>query len=1134
MNNIASISENGDILIVTDEPGLLEELERILIKLGHRVRWAQNMKVLIKTIDHLPPELILINVDLPGSDGFEVCWYLKKNHDTRTIPVLFINITEKGLDKVKGFKAGGADFIEKPFIEEEIDAQICTHLKLARLMMRSETEISKEDKVVKARSLLSEEYSRRLKDSEERYKTVINSLADAIYVTDPEMRIILVNERCNKLNEDLGVSSDIIGKNLFDVYPFYDDKIRQEYKWVLGKGKILVNEYIFNTSEDDIIAEVRKIPIFDQDDIVLTITVIRDITDHKNAQVALASAHERLMDIVNFLPDPTFVINNEKKVTAWNRAIEEMTGVRKNDILGKGDHAYSVPFYGNPCPMLIDMLEDPEPEWERSISKIEKKGNCIYAESFVPNLNDNKGANLWFVAAPLYNIKGEIFGAIQTIRDITERVKVEVELQQHRERLEEMVHDRTRDLEQAQLIAYNLMQEAHVQKANAEKALSNLERTSREVRNLELKIEEILEISKTGMNIIDKEYNLKYVNTGSKEIYGDWEDRKCYEFFMGLGSPCEDCGLMDIIENKTSKIKEMVLPKEPDRIVQITSIPFQNEEGKYEMAQLMMDITERKRIEEELKNAMETAENAMRAKSEFLANMSHEIRTPINAIMGMTDLVLDTDLTSEQREYLSLAKESVEALLTVINDILDFSKIEVGKMDIENIEYDLRQTVASSISTMGFKAAEKNIAIDMIIDNNVPAHMMGDPVRVRQILINLIGNSIKFTEKGSIKVRVMVDKRYEKQRKVLLRFSVSDTGIGIPQDKLDCIFDSFCQADTSTSRKYGGSGLGLTISSKLVDLMEGRMWVESKVGKGSKFFFTIKMGIPEFEKNRSRNEEGIFKGTSILVANENLHDHDIIQQILQNWGMEVSFTRNAEETLNILNDKKRKRIDILLLYERIPDMIGVEFVSRIKRTRKNKKLPIILISSINTLMNNDECEGLGVSAVLLEPLNILDLFSAIDSVHFGRERRETNEMYHIKERGPEQTGYNILLVEDHIINQKLAVKLLEKRNHKVTVANNGKEAIEILKGTDFDLVLMDVQMPEMDGFEATKHIRDRSTDVKRHDIPIIAMTAHAMGGDKEKCLNMGMNGYISKPINASALFEEIIRIVEGRKNKGVT
>jgi CheY-like chemotaxis protein len=386
---------------------------------------------------------------------------------------------------------------------------------------------------------------------------------------------------------------------------------------------------------------------------------------------------------------------------------------------------------------------------------------------------------------------------------------------------------------------------------------------------------------------------------------------------------------------------------------------------------------------------------------------------------------------------------------------------------------------------------------------------------------------VKFTEKGSISVDVKLEELIEDEKKSIVHFSVKDTGVGIPEEKINRIFESFSQADSSITRKFGGTGLGLTISSKLVELMGGKIWVESEEGKGSTFHFTIQYIIPEKRENRTEPEKAVFNGKTILIVDDDPKDIKIFEEATENWGMKVVYAESGKKAISQMKKKRRKPFDIILINQDISDMKGLEVVSKIRNELKDNITPIIVMPSASVSISKDEKKMLGISTILVKPLNVLDMFCAIDTAIADSKREETIEIEKKSEK-----CYNILLVEDHLINQKLAVTLLEKRNNTVTVANNGVEAVDILKDADFDLVLMDIQMPEMDGFEATKLIRDKKSKVKRHDIPIIAMTAHAMRGDKEKCIETGMDGYISKPINVNELFSEITRIA-GSNNNGI-
>ncbi|MCU0799031.1 MAG: response regulator [Candidatus Thermoplasmatota archaeon] len=1124
MNPYESPERGGDILFITDEDDIFSDLDKLLRGAGHTVRWAKNMKILMKTLNHLPPELIIININLPSSDGFEVCWFLKKNQRTREIPIIFVNMKNGDKDKVKGFKAGGADYFDLPYIEEEVLARVHTHLKLSRLVAASKDLDTEACKAANASTIQTMEFSKRLKESDERYRTVINSLSDAIHVVDTDLEIVLMNDSCAKMNDFLGVEKDCIGKTLPDVYHFYTSKIIEEYDWVLRTGKVLVTEQRLTTMDEKLVTEVRKVPVFSDNKVSHIITVIRDVTEVKEAQESLVSDHQQLMEIINLLPEPTFVIDREMSIIAWNKAMEELTGSRRLDVVGKDGSTLDVPFFDVARSCLIDKGDETAQEWESSGHRVERTGKYHFSEGLVQNLRDGKSAQLWVVASPLLNKNGECYGAIETMRDVTERVNNERELKRHREELEVLVKDRTSDLEQARKIAMSLMQDANMERVQTEKAMVELERTSREVQTLRHKIDEILKTTKTGMNIIDRDLNLTYVNSGFIDLYGEVSGRKCYDYFYKKAGPCENCYIDVVLDTKTANVHERKLKGEDGAIVQVTSIPLQDESGKWVVAQLSVDITERKKIEYQLKKAMESVEAAAVAKSEFLANMSHEIRTPINAIKGMTELVLDSELETEQRKYLTLAKESIEALMIVINDILDFSKIEAGKLEIEFTEFDIREMISSVIGTMSFKAAEKDIVLKLELDKRTPERLMGDPMRLRQVLINLIGNSIKFTQRGSITIRTEMQGGRVKDNRTLITFSVADTGIGIAKEKLEKIFESFTQADSSITRKYGGTGLGLSISQKLVGLMGGRIWVESELGEGSTFHFTTELGIP---LPKAGGDEGHIKdleGLSILVVDDNKVNRAIFKGVFQRLGVVLTNAGNGKEVLSMMADGRDGGFDLLIIDQGLPDMTGTELISKLRSIENAADLPLILMTSDTASFDRRKLKKVGITGLLPKPVNVNELLDLVRS-EIGEVKKRTS-----KDPGPDAapgTGNRplaILLVEDHIINQKLAKALLEKRNHNVTIANNGKEAVSVLEREDFDLVLMDLQMPEMDGLEATRRIRDKGSGVMRHDIPIIAMTAHAMSGDRDKCLVSGMDGYISKPINVNELFDEIGRI----------
>lgn len=702
----------------------------------------------------------------------------------------------------------------------------------------------------------------------------------------------------------------------------------------------------------------------------------------------------------------------------------------------------------------------------------------------------------------------------------------DADLQHARQDLERRVDERTRELEQ--------------EVADRQRAQEALHESEERIRLLlDSTAEAIFGISRNGKCTFCNPATLRLLGYQKQEdLLGKYAHQSMHHSYPdGTPYPVTECTINGSLAKGEGIHSDQEVFWRADGTkfpAEFWAYPIRKEGEVVGAVVTFLDITERKQAQAALMDAKDAAEAGSRAKSEFLANMSHEIRTPMNGIIGMTDLALDTDLTTEQRDYLALVKSSADGLLHLINDILDFSKIEAGKLELEETEFEIRDLFRDTLKALAVRADKKHLELSARVSGEVPATVVGDPTRLRQLIVNLVGNAIKFTERGNIIVDADVEGKSADSLELHIR--VSDTGIGIPADKQQIIFESFAQVDGSTTRRFGGTGLGLTISRQLVELMGGRMWLESELGVGSTFHFTasFRYGIA-LPSNREQIALQTLPGLNVLVADDNVPNRNILGEMLSNWRMNPILTEDGASALRAMEIARAADhpFPIVLLDAEMPGIDGFQVAERIRENPTLAGSAILMLSAERHLIDATRCRELGVSVFLNKPVGQSELLDAILSV-LGvcaiEERLQTIETVPEKPKG--RLLRRILLAEDNPVNQKLAVRLLEKAGHHVVLAGTGRQAFNAWLNSPspgFDVALMDIQMPEMDGMEAAAAIRKLERESGKH-IPITAMTAHAMRGDKERCLDGGMDGYISKPIHPPSLFAEIERCITERES----
>jgi PAS domain S-box-containing protein len=818
--------------------------------------------------------------------------------------------------------------------------------------------------------------------------------------------------------------------------------------------------------------------------------ISEDVTERKQMEAALAEEHNLLRTLIDNLPDSIYVKDKQGRHLMVNHtAIQGVDVASMEEILGKTD---------------LD-LYPPEvaSQWYADDMTVIQSGQpLINSEEFSL---DEAGAAKWELTSkiPLYDSHGEVMGLVGVSRDITQQKQVEKALREN-EALLRTVINATPDF-------------IFIKDQNHRFYLAN----QAQADVFGLPPEEI--IGKTDLDLGLPEEIVK--GNPEKGIRGFWPD---------------DREVMARGETKYIA-EEPIVVNGQSLTFSTVKVPLKDTAGQtWGVLGFVHDITNLKRVQEELRQAKEAAESAARVKSEFLANMSHEIRTPLNAIIGMTSLLLDTSLSGEQHDFAETIRTSGDALLTIINDILDFSKIEAGKLELEKQPFDLRQCIEESLDLVSLKAAEKKLELVYLIGESTPGALVGDVTRLRQILVNLLSNAVKFTDEGEIvlSVRSQPLKRWpsegqEKQPEGdqialpfhQVHFSVRDTGLGIPADRMDRLFRSFSQVDASTTRKYGGTGLGLTISKRLSEMMGGDTWVESSgiPGEGSTFHFSMLAEIaPDQPRIYLRGEQPELTGKHLLIVDDNATNRLILARQGQTWGMQPRAAASAEEALDWIG--RGDPFDIAILDMQMPVMDGLALAMEIRKHRSPKALPLVMLTSLGQREHDDRTSQVEFAAYLTKPIKASHLYHTLLGIFEGRFvkiKPDSPPASTVDSSLGQRHPLHILLAEDNLVNQKVALLLLKRMGYRADIAANGLEVLQALQRQPYDVVLMDMQMPEMDGLEATRYILEQWPAMERPWI--IAMTANALQGDRERCLEAGMNDYVSKPVRPEELAQALLR-----------
>jgi len=922
-------------------------------------------------------------------------------------------------------------------------------------------------------------------------EAILNNNTSMILIKDLENRLLLVNKAlCDTFGYD---QSELIGKDAHSMLAARSaEKLEQRDQQVLAEKTTVEFEEALEINGEERVLLIAKFPMRDIHGNIYAIgSVATDVTSRRHTEHALEDRERFLLSLMSNLPGAVYRCDNSRQwqVTYMSQSALALTGHQPKDFV-ENKLSY----------VKLIFPEDRDQVYQIKRSAIEQKK--AFEVEYRIHTSDHGERWIWERGRGIYDHDGQLTFIEGFITDISDRKRIDRELSAHRKHLARLVKERTHELEHERIRLNSVIQNA---------------------------ADGIFTINPMGIFTLFSPAAGRILGVDPKEMLGQ-------HILTIAPNHLKDEyreNLRDVMENPSSPLLgnsiEIEIRRSDGEVIPADlSLSRTVIDGQIHVTGLIRDITERKVQQQELHQAKETAEKAKemaeeasRTKSEFLANMSHEIRTPMNAIIGMTQLALRTQMTEKQRHYLQTINTSSNTLLGIINDILDFSKIEAGKLEIEQIPFTLDEVLTTLTDISAIRAQEKGLEFILDIDKQVPPRLIGDPLRLSQILTNLCSNAVKFTERGEIVLSIKVGR--QQANDIVMDFSVRDTGIGLTPTQKKLLFQAFTQADSSVTREYGGTGLGLSICKNLVNLMGGEIQVSSKRGEGSAFSFTLPFGLVDRRTDPYNLPSDTLKGTRILVVDDHPLSLDLLAEMLESFSFQVTTARSAEQALTLLHETPEP-FQLIIMDWKMPGMNGAEATRAIKRDQSLPRIPaVLMITAYGREEIIQQSQSAGADAFLVKPISTSTLFDTIIGL-LGEKgvypTRQDNSTTPLARLPPAIEGAHLLVVEDNEINQDVAREMLESAGFKVTLADNGQAALDKLATTEFAAVLMDIQMPVMDGYTATQKIRSQA---RFEQLPIIAMTANAMSIDRDKCLAAGMNDHLAKPLDVQLLINTLCK-----------